>query len=560
MKKRISPDLFRNSVFTDYLLFNNVLKNKNVNALLLFQESELKSYLVDFFKKFNINIININIIRSLTVLNLHFFYLPRNNLLVENYLRDKIFNITQKLVHLNYYKMYVLKYFKKSHNIISENKVALKDKPIYISDFVAYHFFLRDGDEVDEKFFSCLKGIVCLLRYKYKNPYILYKIFKFNTLNTISTGLNLVYPFSKKLKPYKFLKLNAFKYPFEKELPSYVPPKEKKKVKKKEINDNSKVLAVNYKNGKEYVTTPKSFKEAVQANLLNFNNTQYIGTLLKDYEINNFKIFENQEKIKSFLNLINFESSKIEVKYDFKVSEKTGRDIIYAKEDELLNNIKNYLNFVVFDYLKKNNISIKQVFFEKLEEKEKKNKQSNMSNLNQNPFNRIIFTIQAGINNTSSIFYKQNKLSPFYTFRNENFNKDGFYINLIKALDLDAKNNYKTFMNCCSKNVLILLEEKTLSTGKKNDNAKGYLLGLVKNTNEIFKLVRNLAELQVNFLTNCRKEGINIDDKDFKTSKKDIEILEQVFYNHINNLRKTDSSILDDSEIIISNELIKYKK
>ena len=76
MKKRINPALFRSYIYYNFLNYNNVIQNHNTNALMIWQEGEIKDYLTDFFKTYLINILNINITRAYNMLNLQIFYIP----------------------------------------------------------------------------------------------------------------------------------------------------------------------------------------------------------------------------------------------------------------------------------------------------------------------------------------------------------------------------------------------------------------------------------------------------------------------------------------------------
>jgi hypothetical protein len=80
LRKTINPDLLRNSIFPSFTGFNNIIESKNANSLILFQDIEIKSNLIQFLKTFGVSILNINIIRSFNMLSINFDYIETNAL------------------------------------------------------------------------------------------------------------------------------------------------------------------------------------------------------------------------------------------------------------------------------------------------------------------------------------------------------------------------------------------------------------------------------------------------------------------------------------------------
>jgi len=130
MKKRIHPDLFRTPVYSNYLQLDTYIKNKNIKALIVYQDLEIKKVLIHLLKKLTYNITDINIMRSYDTLNIDIYYSqffldanlinlpikpPLNNeeqLAAYNFNQLKLNNFNYKLIrYLNFYKYCYLNYF-----------------------------------------------------------------------------------------------------------------------------------------------------------------------------------------------------------------------------------------------------------------------------------------------------------------------------------------------------------------------------------------------------------------------------------------------------------------
>ena len=119
MKKRINPELFRSYIYFNFLNYNNVINNKNINSLFIWQDLEIKNYLTDFLKKYKLKILNLNITRAFNMLNIQLHYIP---LFATK--RNKTINFCVKLLsRLNFLKM---EQISKLDNIINklDNKLA----------------------------------------------------------------------------------------------------------------------------------------------------------------------------------------------------------------------------------------------------------------------------------------------------------------------------------------------------------------------------------------------------------------------------------------------------
>ena len=151
MKKRINPELFRSYIYFNFLNYNNVINNKNINSLFIWQDLEIKNYLTDFLKKYKLKILNLNITRAFNMLNIQLHYIP---LFATK--RNKTINFCVKLLsRLNFLKM---EQISKLDNIINKLDNKLN------------HFKFKNENKISKKinnnFFKLVDFSKLLMKYK----------------------------------------------------------------------------------------------------------------------------------------------------------------------------------------------------------------------------------------------------------------------------------------------------------------------------------------------------------------------------------------------------------
>ena len=117
MKKRINPSLIRNSIYTNFLEYSNVLVNNNIKSLIVFQDEDIKNNIIKFLNKFNIKILTISIFRNINMLNLNLsFYNKSSNLLLRK--KKMIFLSKLNFIKFEILNTILLKKSKKINNIV----------------------------------------------------------------------------------------------------------------------------------------------------------------------------------------------------------------------------------------------------------------------------------------------------------------------------------------------------------------------------------------------------------------------------------------------------------
>ena len=140
MKKQLNPILYRNYIFSTYLNYSYILKNKNVKSLILFQDEEIKNNISTYLDNFNIKILDFQIIRNFNILNINLTFYNK-----ETYIsvKEKIIN---NLLKLNFIKFDLLKY------MILNSKNFLKKK-LYKQNkkFIKYKVIKKNKNNVYKK-------------------------------------------------------------------------------------------------------------------------------------------------------------------------------------------------------------------------------------------------------------------------------------------------------------------------------------------------------------------------------------------------------------------------
>jgi hypothetical protein len=106
MKKKINPDLLRNPLFNNFNGFNSIIKSKDANSFIFFQDNQIKKELPKFLQMFGIICINCNIIRTHESINVYLDYYTTENLRASKY----IFYISS-ISRLNFEKRIVFSNF-----------------------------------------------------------------------------------------------------------------------------------------------------------------------------------------------------------------------------------------------------------------------------------------------------------------------------------------------------------------------------------------------------------------------------------------------------------------
>lgn len=74
MKKRLTPSVYRNSIYDNYLANKNIIKKSSIKSLNFFQEQEIFRNMKDFLKDYNISLLNCNLLRGSQDLHLSLNY------------------------------------------------------------------------------------------------------------------------------------------------------------------------------------------------------------------------------------------------------------------------------------------------------------------------------------------------------------------------------------------------------------------------------------------------------------------------------------------------------
>jgi len=80
MKKRVNPELLRHILFPVHMNFNDVIKKKDAQSLIFFQDNEIKHNLPRYFALFDIMCLDCQIIRSAFSLNVYLTYYHKEDI------------------------------------------------------------------------------------------------------------------------------------------------------------------------------------------------------------------------------------------------------------------------------------------------------------------------------------------------------------------------------------------------------------------------------------------------------------------------------------------------
>lgn len=119
MKKKINPTLFRNSIYLNLLDYSNILVNKNVKSLILFQDEEIKKNIIKCLDKYNISVLNLYIYRNFSILNINL-------------------NFFKKKINISYFKFKLLSLSK-----LNFLKFTILNKILYREEFYKYKLFIN---------------------------------------------------------------------------------------------------------------------------------------------------------------------------------------------------------------------------------------------------------------------------------------------------------------------------------------------------------------------------------------------------------------------------------
>lgn len=103
MKKRVNPELLRHILFPVHMNFNDIIKKKDAQSLIFFQDTEIKQNLPRFFALFDIMCLDCQIIRSAFSLNVYLTYYHKENI---KDIKKKF--LTKGLSRLNFTKLQII--------------------------------------------------------------------------------------------------------------------------------------------------------------------------------------------------------------------------------------------------------------------------------------------------------------------------------------------------------------------------------------------------------------------------------------------------------------------